>query len=190
MKNTFLFLGTILFLACNPSDRSISQTTPNQSFSLKTAANHLTRYEDNSVSLFLQLIEEGVEIPHKLIEEQTLITHPYGSFFGETTQSVNDNIQSIILKHIVKDCIRHFVLTTDGRKIIDQQLVAETCRLKPGESVYTYSDYAYIKSNFIGQLTYRVSQNPEINESLIKKTGFRIFSDGRIEKVSPDEIAL
>lgn len=189
MKNPLLILITILTLACNPNERSISVQTPLHS--LKTAGTHFSRYDHQSLAWFLQLAEEGTAIPHSLIEKHTLIVHPYGVFEGEGTRPVNDNIKAVILRHRDDSCIRHFVLTTNGRTIIDQRLVAETCESSEESALYTYSDFAFVEQNFVGTLTFQLDpsqQNPK--EKLIKKTGFRIMKNGVIETASASHVKM
>ena len=190
MKYSFLILIPFLFLACNPVDRSIDKPTPNQSYSLKTAGLHFSRFNDESIIWFFQLVEEGVEIPHAMIEKHTLISHSYGVFQGEAVKEVSANIKTLILRHTDKDCVKHFLLTSDGRKIIDQQLIAEACQMKEGETNHTYSEYVYLEPNFMGRLTYEVSGQEDAEVRLIDKTGFRISDEGKIEKISRKGISL
>jgi hypothetical protein len=83
--------------------------------------------QDGEYAFFLELIRSGIELPHALVKQYTLIAQPYGKFEGVELLPVSESLHLIVLRQADGECIRHFLLTGNGTQTLDQVMIAEQC---------------------------------------------------------------
>ncbi len=136
------------------------------------------RYSESYASLndfdrFLRLCQLGRPIPHDLIYEHTQLSNPKGNFYAIDIRAVYHQIEGIVLIQQTDHCERTFLLTTDGQRVLDQALIAETCPSIPQSTRSTYywngsrrviRTYmkAVAKTDDLPRTVYRIGQVGEI----------------------------
>lgn len=83
--------------------------------------------QDDGYGFFLELVQSGIELPHALVQRHTLIARPYGQFVGVELRQVSPTLHLIVLRQADGECIRHFLLTGNADRTLDQIMITEAC---------------------------------------------------------------
>lgn len=177
----YITLIVLLLAACHPAQEIAEAGSQSNTYALKTASRHASRLDTQTFAWFLELAENGDEMPAALIEQHTLLAKAYGSYRTVEFRTVNDEIQALVLRQSGSLCTYHFLLTTDGTKVIDQMIIGEDCGRSPAQEVYEYADYRFTAPDAVTYRTVRQEwQDEKPSQTQMDHLLFAIQANGKI----------
>ncbi len=137
---------------------------------------------DSSYQWFLSLVASGIELPHALVQQHTLIAQPYGRFEGVELHVLADSLRLIVIRQTDAECVRHFLLTGDQTRVLDQALLAHRCRRHAGdaEPPQPHLTYRFKGERELEQLQVSLALDPHTQPEAQLKRIFRCAATGRI----------
>ncbi len=189
MPKLLILVLLLSSLACQPSHRSHrSVSAPSTWLVVPVALAQAPVWQpepqpNESYRFFLKLVRSGIELPHALVRQHTLIAQPYGQFEGVEIRALNPDLHLIVLRQTDEECIRHFLLTGSRFKTIDQVLFEENC---PQEAPTTQLGMTY---RFRGE---REVEQLEVLDPKSATRGkveqaFGWTAEGRIHRLTQDQ---
>ncbi|MEO1448093.1 MAG: hypothetical protein AAFV07_01115 [Bacteroidota bacterium] len=177
----YITVLVILLAACQPAQKLSDTSAKAEASVLKTANRHASRMDQHTFDWFLSVAENGDEMPPALIEKHTMLAKAYGSYRAIEVREVNPEIKALVLRQSGPLCTYHFLLTTDGKKVLDQMVIGEDCGRSPAQEVYEYADYRFTASDAVAYRTVRQEWDGEQpRETHMDHLLFSIQPDGKI----------
>ncbi|MEM7658587.1 MAG: hypothetical protein AAF399_20855 [Bacteroidota bacterium] len=177
------YVSIVLFVfafGCRSTETSALPSSDFEAVSGSHAA--ASQLESVDFGWFWELLVEGIELSPELIQEHTLLAHAYGNFRGESAWQVNDQIQAVILKQESSLCTSFFLLTTDGKRIIDQRLLGENCQPGPAQTQQYASKVSWKGTDRLEVTELNHSLLPEKTAIDLQRYAFLIAGNGEVER--------
>ncbi|MEO0894767.1 MAG: hypothetical protein AAFY71_00005 [Bacteroidota bacterium] len=162
-----------------PSEKSNLLLSPTESISTVQQTKGSLQTSDE-FSGFLDFFSKGGKIPKDLISRHTLITKPIGTFYGERTYTLPNNMKALILRQKTSMCTRFFLLTANADHVLGQQVISERCYPAPGSKVNEYSTYAFQNNRSFIQTHIKETFLPTRGKEVTGRTGYQINGRGQI----------
>ncbi|MEL6132486.1 MAG: hypothetical protein AAFR59_03885 [Bacteroidota bacterium] len=175
MRFFYILLLAILLTACG--ETQIEKQVPQSSQALSVYPMD-QRVDRETYAGFLDLIVRHQDIPREMISKHTLLGNPQGFFYGKDQITINEQVQALILHQQTPTSRRHYLLTTDGKRTIDQRLITENYELNDLKVSSSY------KIDHEGRILCTTRRFAKGKAPRATSTAFGVLENGEIVKVT------